>query len=126
MLVQNEARCGAERPHQHHHQDMNTSYYDFLVTHPPIFSRSKGPLEPNDWLRTTESKFSLLHYMEYQKTMYAAQKLRGPAGAWWASYTAALPANHHVTWEEFRITFRGHHLLAGAMCRNHSKFLDLC
>jgi hypothetical protein len=65
VLVQNEARRGVERPQQHHHQDMNMSYSDFVVTNPPIFSGVKDPLEADDWLRTTESKFSLLHYIEY-------------------------------------------------------------
>jgi hypothetical protein len=44
---------------------MNMSYSDFVVTNPPIFSGVKDPLEADDWLRTTESKFSLLHYIEY-------------------------------------------------------------
>jgi hypothetical protein len=101
------------------------SYSEFLVTHPPLFSGGRDPLEVDDWLRTIESKFSLLHCIEYQKTLYAAQQLRGPAGAWWASYTATLPANHHVPWGEFRTTFRGHHLSAGTMHRKLAEFLDL-
>jgi hypothetical protein len=104
---------------------MNTSYSEFLATHPPLFSRGKDPLEADDWLRTTELKFSLLHCIEYHKTQYAAQQLRGPAGAWWASYTAALPADHHVPWSEFRATFRGHHLSASTMRRKLAEFLDL-
>jgi hypothetical protein len=104
---------------------MNTSYSEFLVTHPPLFSRGKDPLEADNWLRTTESKFSLLHCIEYQKILYATQQLRGPAGAWWASYTATLPADHHVPWDEFRTAFRGHHLSAGTMRRKLAEFLDL-
>jgi hypothetical protein len=65
VLVQNEARRGAECPQHHRHQDMNTSYSDFRVTHPPIFLGEKDPLEADDWLRTTESKFGLLHCTEY-------------------------------------------------------------
>jgi hypothetical protein len=95
------------------------------VTHPPLFSRGKDPLEVDDWLRTTESKFSLLHCTEYQKTLYATQQLRGLAGAWWASYTAALPADHHVPWAEFHVAFHGHHLSASTMCRKLAEFLDL-
>jgi hypothetical protein len=60
---------------------MNTSYIDFLVTHPPIFSGAKDLLETDDWLCITESKFGVLHCTEYQKTLYAAQQLRGPVGA---------------------------------------------
>jgi hypothetical protein len=70
VLVQNEACRGVERPQDHHHQDMNMSYSDFLATHPPIFSRPKDPLEADNWLRTTKSKLGLLHCTEYQK-MYA-------------------------------------------------------
>jgi hypothetical protein len=94
LLIQNEARRGAERPQHPRYQDMNTSYSKFLATHPPLFSRGKDPFEADDWLRTTESMFSLLHYTEYQKTLYVAQQLKGLAGAWWASYTAALLADH--------------------------------
>jgi hypothetical protein len=49
------------------------SYSEFLATHPPLFSGGKDPLEADDWLRTTKSKFSLLNCTEYQKTLYAAQ-----------------------------------------------------
>jgi hypothetical protein len=75
---------------------MNTSYSDFLATHPLVFSGAKDPLDVDEWLHITESKFSLLHCIEYQMTLYAAQQLRRPADVWWASYTAALPANRHV------------------------------
>jgi hypothetical protein len=125
LLIQNKARRGAERPHHPRYQDMNTSYSEFLATHPPLFSRGKDPLEADDWLCTTESKFSLLNCTEYQKNLYAAQQLRGPARAWWASYTATLPADHHVPCGEFCTAFRGHHLSAGTMRRKLAEFLDL-
>jgi hypothetical protein len=48
LLIQNERRRGAERLQQPRHQDMNTSYSEFLVTHPPLFSRGKDPLEADD------------------------------------------------------------------------------
>jgi hypothetical protein len=125
LLIQNEARRGAEHPQHPRYQDMNTSYLEFLATHPPLFSRGRDPLEADNWLRTIESKFSLLNYTEYQNTLYVAQQLRGPAGTWWASYTATLPADHHVPWGEFCTAFRGHHMSASTMCRNLSEFLDL-
>jgi hypothetical protein len=40
---------------------MNTLYLDFLATHLSLFSGVKDPLEADDWLRTNESKFGLLH-----------------------------------------------------------------
>jgi hypothetical protein len=73
----------------------------------------------DDWLRTTESKFGLLHCTEYQQ-------LRGLVGAWWASYLTAPPTDHHVAWGEFHIAFRGHHLSASTICRKLAEFLELC
>jgi hypothetical protein len=125
VLVQNEVCRGVERPQHHHHHDMNMSYFGFLVTHMSIFSRAKDTLEADDWLHITKSKFSLLHCIEYQKTLYATQQLRGLVGAWWASYTTTLPADHHVPWDEFHVAFCGHHLSASTMRRKLSKFLDL-
>jgi hypothetical protein len=49
-----------------------------MATHPPIFSGAKVLLEVDDWLLTTESMFGLLHCIEYQKMLYAAQQ--GPGG----------------------------------------------
>jgi hypothetical protein len=93
-LVENDER-GAERQ-QPQHQERDSSYSNFLTTHPLVFADAIDPLEADSWLRTTESKFGLLHCIEYQKTLYAAQQLRGAAGAWWAFYIATLPVDHHV------------------------------
>jgi hypothetical protein len=98
---------------------------DFLATHPPVFADATDPLEADSWLRTTESKFGLLNCTEYQKTLYAVQQLKGSAGAWWATYTAALPSDHHVPWGEFCTTFRAHHLSVGLLCSKLKEFLDL-
>jgi hypothetical protein len=65
VLVQNEAQRGVERPQQHQQHDMNMFYSNFLATHPPVLSGAKEPFDADDWIRTTESKFGLLHYTEY-------------------------------------------------------------
>jgi hypothetical protein len=96
VLMHNEANRGEERLQHHRQQDMNTSYSDFLANDLPVFSRARDPVDVDDWLHTIESMSGLLHYTEYQKTLYATQKLWCPAGAWWASYLAALPADHHM------------------------------
>jgi hypothetical protein len=88
-LVENDEHRGAERQ-QPRHQERDSSYSDFLATHPPVFADATNPLEADSWLHTTESKFGLLHCTEYQKTLYTVQQLRGAAGAWWASYIATL------------------------------------
>jgi hypothetical protein len=104
---------------------MNMSNSDFLATHLPIFSGAEDPLDADDWLHTTKSKFGLLYYTEYQKTLYAAPQLRGPVGTWWASYLVALPVDHHVAWDTFHVAFLGHHMLAGTVRCKLVEFLEL-
>jgi hypothetical protein len=84
-LVENDD-CRGDECQQPQHQERDSLYSDFLVTHPSVFANVTDPLEVDNWLCTTESKFGLLHCTEYQKTLYAAQQLRGAARAWWASY----------------------------------------
>jgi hypothetical protein len=92
---------------------------------PTSLCQCDRPLEADSWLYTTESKFGLLHCTEYQKTLYTAQQLRGATGAWWDSYIATLPNDHHVPWGEFRTAFRAHHLSAGLLHNKLKEFLDL-
>jgi hypothetical protein len=53
------------------------------------------------------------------------QQLRGAAGAWWASYIATLPNDHHVPWGEFHTAFHAHHLSVGLLRSKLKEFLDL-
>jgi hypothetical protein len=71
-LIENDERRGAKRQ-QPQHQERDSLYSDFLSTHPLVFADATDPLEADSWLRTTESKFGLLHCTEYQKTMYTTQ-----------------------------------------------------
>jgi hypothetical protein len=104
---------------------MDSSYSDFLATHPPVFADASDPLEVDSSLCIMESTFGLRHCIEYQKTLYAAPQLRGSTGTLWASYIAALPADHHVPWDEFRAPFRAHHLSTGLLHTKLNEFLDL-
>jgi hypothetical protein len=72
-----------------------------------------------------ESKFGLLHCTEYQKTLYAAQQLKGTAGAWWASYIATLPDDHHVPWGELCTAFHAHLPSVGLLYSKLRELLDL-
>jgi hypothetical protein len=123
-LVENNERLGAERQ-QPRHQERDSSYSDFLATHPPVFANATDPLEVDSWLLTIESKFGLLQCTEYQNTMYTTQQLRGSAGVWWASYIAALPADHQVPWGEFHTAFCAHHLSACLLHTKLKEFLNL-
>jgi hypothetical protein len=115
VLTENLVHQGGHQPHHQH--VLESSYTDFLATHPPMFTEASDPLEVDNWLHITESKFGLLHCTEFQKTLYVAQQLCGPASAWWASYYATLQDGHQVSWAKFCQAFRGHHIPEGLMDR---------
>jgi hypothetical protein len=102
-----------------------TTYSDFATTHPPLFTEAKEPLEADHWLQVMESKFGLLRCTEVQKTLFAAQQLRGDASAWWANYTATRPSDYQVSWAEFRNAFRAYYIPAGVIRKKRQEFMDL-
>jgi hypothetical protein len=72
MLIEND-ECRETERLQPRHKERDSSYSDFLATHPPVFADATDPIETDSWLRTTEFKFGLLRCTEYQRTLYAAQ-----------------------------------------------------
>jgi hypothetical protein len=102
-----------------------STYKEFLDTQPPVFTRAEDPLEAEDWLRTIEQKFGLIHCDGIQKTQFAAQQLQGQAGAWWAKYCATQPEGYQVPWVEFCEAFRAHYILKGTMSIKVDEFFNL-
>jgi hypothetical protein len=62
-------------------EPLSASYQDFLSTQPPLFHKADEPLDADAWLRTIESKFTLLSApcSEENKVLFAAQQLRSTA-----------------------------------------------
>jgi hypothetical protein len=102
-------------------------YLDFLSTQSPLFHKADKPLDADAWLRTIESKFALLSVpcSDENKALFAAQQLRGTARLWWDHFYAMQPANHVITWDEFRTAFRAHHIPEGLIERKLNEFLNL-
>jgi len=75
QLVQGQQQ---QRGGRHDHQPQSATYTDFLGTQPPLFNRTEEPLDADAWIRTIESKFSLLTVpcSEANKAHFAAQQLR--------------------------------------------------
>jgi hypothetical protein len=126
MLVQ--AQQHQFRPPQRGREEHpSTGYQDFFSTQPPLFHKTEEPLDADAWLRTIESKFALLSApcSKANKTLFAAQQLRGTARIWWDNYYAMQPDGHVVTWEEFKAAFRAHHIPEGLIERKLNEFLAL-
>jgi hypothetical protein len=102
-----------------------TTYLDFSETRPPLFVKAEDPLEADEWIRVIEQKFGLLRCSKTQKPLFAAQQLRGPASTWWGNFVAVQPANHQVTWEEFKVAFREHYIPEGVLHMKQEEFMKL-
>ncbi|XP_072149504.1 uncharacterized protein [Setaria viridis] len=120
---------GQQQPHggRAHQQPQVARYEDFLSTQPPTFHKTEDPLDADAWVRTIESKFELLTTPcpDQNKVQFAAQQLRGSARLWWDHYHAMLPADHAVSWNEFKTVFRGNHIPKGLLERKLNEFLAL-
>jgi hypothetical protein len=92
-----------------------------------LFHKTDEPLDADAWLRTIESKFTLLSTpcSDANKALFAAQQLHSTARIWWDHYYTMQPAGHFVTWDEFRTAFRAHHIPEGLIERKLNEFLTL-
>ena len=70
LLVQNTARTRRQEPLAPGGQQ--STFGDFMATHPPVFSEAEEPLDADNWLRVIESKFGLLQCSEQHKPLFAA------------------------------------------------------
>ena len=124
-LIQEMAHNNNHNGNSRRNHQGETRYGDFLETRPPVFSKAEDPLEADDWLRVIEQKLAVNPCSEIQKAVFAAQQLRGPASAWWGNFLDIQPMGHQVTWMEFRIAFREHHIPEGIMKMKLEEFLQL-
>jgi hypothetical protein len=63
VLTENLVHQGGHQPH--HQLVMDSSYTDFLATHPSTFTEVTNPLEAYNKLHIIESKFELLHCTKF-------------------------------------------------------------
>ncbi|WVZ80706.1 hypothetical protein U9M48_028163 [Paspalum notatum var. saurae] len=119
-----EERQGRGQRQEHHPRSI--TYQDFERLRPPVFTTCPEPLAADDWLRTIESKFTLIPELSKQeKARFAAQLLQGPAGAWYATFQNMQQQRHVITWGELRAAFWAHYILASLMEQKQREFREL-
>ena len=90
-----------------------------------MFTPTTEPLDVEHWLRILEQKFQLLKVTDEQKVHFASQQLLGSTSAWWDTFNAMRPMDHHVTWREFTTAFHQYYIPVGLLNRKLSEFLEL-
>jgi hypothetical protein len=68
-LIENDENRGTECQ-QPYHQERDSSYSDFLATHPPVFADATDPLEADNWLHTMEVWATSLYRVSKDSVCY--------------------------------------------------------
>ncbi|XP_058726596.1 uncharacterized protein LOC131597956 [Vicia villosa] len=73
---------------------------------PPEFLGGLDPVIAHDWLYGMEMIFQAIQCTEEEKVIFAAQKMKGPAGRWWNTESTYF-TNRGIPkdWQHFKTTF---------------------
>jgi hypothetical protein len=82
-------------------------------------------MDADDWLKTTEKKLQVVQCTNRERVLFVAHKLVGPATDWWDAYVEAHEEPKTINWQEFRNSFRTHHMPLGVMKLKKKEFEDL-
>jgi hypothetical protein len=82
-------------------------------------------MDADDWLKTIEKKLQVVQCNNCEKVLFALHQLEGPATDWCNAYIEAHQEPESISWQEFKNSFRSHHVPLGVMKRKKKKFKDL-
>jgi hypothetical protein len=98
---------------------------EFQRTKPPTFSHSVEPMDADDWRKTIEKKLQVVQCNNREKVLFASHQLMGPVADWWDAYVEAHKEPESINWQEFKNSFRSHHVPLGVMKLKKKEFEDL-
>jgi hypothetical protein len=82
-------------------------------------------MDVDDWLKTIEKKLQVVQCNNREKVLLASHQLVGPAADWWDAYVEAHEEPEIINWQEFKNSFRSHHVPLGVMKLKKKEFEDL-
>jgi hypothetical protein len=95
---------------------------EFQRTKPPTFSHSVGPMDADDWLKIVEKKLQVVQCNNREKVLFVAHQLVEPAADRWDVYVEAQEEPKTINWQEFKNSFRSHHVPLGVMKLKKKEF----
>jgi hypothetical protein len=98
---------------------------EFQRTKPPTFSHSIDPMDTGDWLKTIKKKLQVVQCNNHEKVLFASHQLEGPAADWWDAYIEAHEEPKSINWQEFKNSFRSHHVPLRVMKLKKKEFEHL-
>jgi hypothetical protein len=82
-------------------------------------------MDTYDWLKTIEKKLQVVQCNNHEKVLFASHQLEGPAADWWDAYVEAHEEPESINWQEFKNSFRSHHVPLRVMKLKKKEFEDL-
>ena len=76
-------------------------------------------------MHSIEDRFRVCRCLEEQKEEFAAYQLQGPADIWWSHQRNAFLAGQPITWDQFKVAFRGHYIPPSLMKMKAGEFMRL-
>jgi hypothetical protein len=80
------------------------------------------PMDVDDWLKTTEKKLQIVQCNNREKVLLASHQLVGSIANWWDAYIDAHEEPDNISWNEFKVVFRSHHVPQGVMKLKKKEF----
>jgi hypothetical protein len=82
-------------------------------------------MDADDWLKTIEKKLQVFQCNNREKVPFASHQLVGPAADWWDAYVEAHEEHESINWQEFKNSFRSHHVPLRVKKLKKKEFKDL-
>jgi hypothetical protein len=82
-------------------------------------------MDADDWLKTIEKKLQVVQCNYCEKVLFASHQLEGPTADWWDTYVKAHEEPESINWQEFKNSFRSHHVPLEVMKLKKKEFEDL-
>jgi hypothetical protein len=114
-----------QQQQQQHAPQARYKHRDFMSHHPLILSHEVDPLDADDWLKIIGKKLDITQCNDREKVLYASGRLEGAASDWWDAFTTAHANADAITWQEFQVNFRAHHIPLRVMKLKKKEFLSL-
>jgi hypothetical protein len=82
-------------------------------------------MDVDDWLKIIEKKLQVVQCNNHKKVLFASHQLEGLTADWWDAYVEAHEELESINWQEFKNSFRSHHVPLGVMKLKKKEFEDL-
>jgi hypothetical protein len=82
-------------------------------------------MDADDWLKIIEKKLQVVQCNNREKVLFSSHQLVRPAADWWDAYVEAHEEPETINRQEFKNSFRSHHVSLGVMKLKKKEFEDL-